>query len=78
MRVPAGEGVAIDEMFAHGGLFKTGGVAQRFLAAALEANNRNDGAGRLRAARLGPDGAVYVTTSNGENDKVLRVTPAAS
>ncbi|MGH3696098.1 MAG: PQQ-dependent sugar dehydrogenase [Pseudonocardiaceae bacterium] len=31
--------------------------------------------GRLRAARSGPDGAVYVTTSNGDNDKVLRITP---
>jgi glucose/arabinose dehydrogenase len=32
--------------------------------------------GRLRAARVGPDGALYVTTTNGENDKLLRVTPA--
>ncbi len=32
--------------------------------------------GRLRAVRPGPDGALYVTTSNGENDKVLRVSPA--
>lgn len=31
--------------------------------------------GRLRAARLGPDGALYVTTSNGEDDKLLRITP---
>lgn len=31
--------------------------------------------GRLRAARLGPDGALYVTTSNGDDDKVLRITP---
>jgi glucose/arabinose dehydrogenase len=30
--------------------------------------------GRLRAARSGPDGALYVTTSNGDNDKVLRIT----
>lgn len=29
------EGVALDSMFAHGGLFKTKGVAQRFLAAAM-------------------------------------------
>jgi len=32
--------------------------------------------GRLRAARLGPDGALYVTTSNGDDDRLLRVTPA--
>ena len=31
-----GEGVQLDSMFAHGGLFKTRGVAQRFLAAALD------------------------------------------
>ena len=30
------EGVQLDSMFAHGGLFKTKGVAQRFLAAALD------------------------------------------
>jgi sugar (pentulose or hexulose) kinase len=35
MRVLANEGVAIDRMFAHGGVFRTAGVAQRFLAAAL-------------------------------------------
>ena len=32
--------------------------------------------GRLRAARTGPDGALYITTSNGTDDKLLRVTPA--
>ena len=32
--------------------------------------------GRLRAVRPGPDGALYVTTSNGDDDKVLRVAPA--
>ena len=36
----------------------------------------DDEFGRLRAARLGPDGALYVTTTNGTGDKVLRVTPA--
>ncbi len=35
----------------------------------------NDRYGRLRAARLGPDGALYVTTSNGDDDKLLRITP---
>ena len=32
--------------------------------------------GRLRAARTAPDGALYVTTSNGSDDQLLRVTPA--
>jgi glucose/arabinose dehydrogenase len=36
----------------------------------------DDTYGRLRAARSGPDGALYVTTSDGDNDKVLRLTPA--
>lgn len=31
------EGVQLDSMFAHGGMFKTRGVAQRFLAAAIDA-----------------------------------------
>lgn len=35
----------------------------------------NDRYGRLRAARLGPDGALYVTTTNGSDDKLLRITP---
>jgi sugar (pentulose or hexulose) kinase len=30
------EGVRLDRMFAHGGLFKTKGVAQQFLAAAID------------------------------------------
>jgi aldose sugar dehydrogenase len=32
--------------------------------------------GRLRAARTGPDGNLYITTSNGSDDKLLRVSPA--
>lgn len=35
----------------------------------------NGSYGRLRAARLAPDGALILTTSNGEDDKVLRVDP---
>jgi glucose/arabinose dehydrogenase len=30
--------------------------------------------GRLRASRQGPDGALYVTTTNGEDDALLRIT----
>jgi sugar (pentulose or hexulose) kinase len=37
MRVLDGEGVALDTMYAHGGMFRTAGVAQRFLAGALGA-----------------------------------------
>lgn len=37
MRVLAAEGVALDALFAHGGLFRTAGVAQRLLAAAVGA-----------------------------------------
>ena len=37
MRVLTDEGVALERMFAHGGLFRTAGVAQRMLAAALGA-----------------------------------------
>ncbi len=37
MRVLEREGVALDRMFAHGGVFRTAGVAQRFLAGALNA-----------------------------------------
>jgi glucose/arabinose dehydrogenase len=31
--------------------------------------------GRLRAVRTAPDGALFVTTSNGSDDKVLRIDP---
>jgi sugar (pentulose or hexulose) kinase len=37
MLVLAEEGVALDRMYAHGGMFRTAGVAQRFLAGALDA-----------------------------------------
>ncbi|MDQ5854813.1 MAG: PQQ-dependent sugar dehydrogenase [Actinomycetota bacterium] len=38
----------------------------------------DDSYGRLRAVRPGLDGALYVTTSNGDDDKVLRVAPAGT
>lgn len=31
--------------------------------------------GRLRAVSMGPDGALYVSTSNGNDDKILRLMP---
>ncbi|MCE4026383.1 ATPase [Microbacterium sp. Au-Mic1] len=37
MRTLAAEGVQLDRMYAHGGMFRTAGVAQRFLAGALGA-----------------------------------------
>ncbi len=37
MNVLHGEGVELDSMFAHGGMFRTAGVAQRLLAAAIGA-----------------------------------------
>jgi sugar (pentulose or hexulose) kinase len=37
MRVLGSEGVALERVFAHGGMFRTAGVAQRFLAGALAA-----------------------------------------
>jgi aldose sugar dehydrogenase len=38
----------------------------------------NGNYGRLRAVRVSSDGALYVTTSNGDDDKVLRVAPAGT
>ncbi len=35
----------------------------------------DDTFGRLRSVRTGPDGALYVSTSNGDDDKVLRIDP---
>jgi putative cell wall-binding protein len=41
-----------------------------------EVNRILDGQyGRLRAAVAAPDGSLYLTTSNGTNDRVLRVAP---
>lgn len=32
--------------------------------------------GRIRTAQLGPDGLLYLTTSNGSNDQIIRITPS--
>jgi len=37
MQILSDEGVELDRMYAHGGMFRTAGVASRFLAAALDA-----------------------------------------
>ncbi|MFE4468171.1 xylulokinase [Leifsonia sp. NPDC056824] len=73
MRVLHAEGAALDRMFAHGGMFRTAGVAQRFLAGALDApvsvaETASEGgawgaavlAAYLRAARSGTPLAVYL------------------
>ncbi len=31
--------------------------------------------GRIRAVRLGPDGNLYIGTSNGSGDRIIRITP---
>ncbi|MFC3898237.1 PQQ-dependent sugar dehydrogenase [Lentzea rhizosphaerae] len=40
-------------------------------------NELDDKYGRLRAARTAPDGSLYITTSNGTDDKLLRLTRVA-
>jgi glucose/arabinose dehydrogenase len=32
--------------------------------------------GRIRTAQLGPDGLLYITTDNGSNDRIIRITPS--
>lgn len=46
----------------------------RFLATEL-ADELSGRFGRLRTPMLAPDRSLYVTTSNGSNDKILRITP---
>ncbi|KQX74624.1 PQQ-dependent sugar dehydrogenase [Aeromicrobium sp. Root472D3] len=48
---------------------RSGSLRETWTPAALDGTY-----GRLRAAVQGPDGALYLTTSNGSDDKVLRVT----
>ncbi len=51
-------------------LGRDGAVTEVSVPAALDGEF-----GRLRAVRLGPDGALFVSTSNGTDDKVLRIEP---
>ncbi|MCU1535787.1 MAG: putative soluble aldose sugar dehydrogenase [Humibacillus sp.] len=36
------------------------------------------GFGRIRAVQQGPDGAIWFTTSNGTDDRIVRIAPTAS
>lgn len=45
-------------------------------SASLEDTLLNGRFGRLRAAVIGPDGALYLSTANGDEDRIVRVTPA--
>jgi glucose/arabinose dehydrogenase len=53
---------------------------RRFTFAGAVATQRDiffDGTyGRIRTVRQGPDGSLYLTTSNGSADRVIRITPA--
>ena len=49
--------------------------AGRALASEQIPSQFNDTHGRLRTAQQGPDGCLYVLTSNGSNDAVLRACP---
>jgi glucose/arabinose dehydrogenase len=37
-----------------------------------------EGFGRIRALMQGPDGALWFTTSNGSNDRIVRIAPTAT
>jgi len=78
MGVLADERVGIDRMFAHGGLFRTAGVAQRFLAAALEvpvsvAESASEG-GAWGVAVLAAYSAARVRGDQRDLDGFLRET----
>ena len=52
---------------------------RRFTIAGAVATQRdiffNGTYGRIRTVRLAPDGSLYLTTSNGSGDRVIRITP---
>ncbi len=46
--------------------------------AGVERLREADGYGRIRSVQQGPDGALYFTTSNGSNDRIVKLTPRAA
>jgi len=79
MKVLADENVALDRMYAHGGMFRTAGVAQRFLAAALDApvgvaDSASEGGAwgiAVLAAYVGEEGSLTEFL----NDRLAATTP---
>ncbi len=45
---------------------------------AVTALAQAEGFGRIRTLMQGPDGALYFTTSNGTNDRIVRIAPTAT
>lgn len=64
MRILAADGIGVDSMFAHGGLFRTPGPAQRLLAAALNTPVTVGGA----AGEGGPWGMALLAAYRGEDE----------
>lgn len=70
--------------FWHGKLAVTALKGSKLLLFTLDAQGKvqnvsipdelNNKYGRLRAARTAPDGSLYITTSNGSDDKLLKLT----
>ena len=42
------------------------------------AARRPRASGRIRTLTQGPDGALWLTTSNGSNDRIVRIAPTAT
>jgi glucose/arabinose dehydrogenase/putative cell wall-binding protein len=54
------------------------GISQSGASLGNPATHFNNAWGRLRASVLGPGGQLYLTTSNGSNDRVIRVRPVGT
>ena len=45
---------------------------------ATTALTQAEGFGRIRTLMQGPDGALWFTTSNGTNDRIVRIAPTST